>query len=88
MHDFVSDRRGSAVQWFALAAAAVCVACLAGAHGLDWLSQSGRVALVAYRAPAPTSRPASVGRAGSDPDLDMTPTGSVPAGSALVIRIR
>ena len=86
MRAFVGDRRGSAVRWFALAAAAVCVASLAGAHGLDWLSQSGRVALVAYRAPAPTQR--GVVPSGGGPDVDMTPTGSVPSGSALVIRIR
>lgn len=84
MPDFPSDRRGSAVQWFALAAAAVCVASLAGARGLDWLSQSGRVSLVAYRAPAPSASR----RAAADPNVDMTPTGSVPAGSALMIRIR
>ena len=84
MPDFVSDRRGSAVQWFALAAAAVCVASLAGAHGLDWLSQSGRISLVAYRTPAP----AASQRAAADPNVDMTPTGTIPSGSALVIRIR
>lgn len=83
MHDFRGDRRGSAVQWFALAAAALCVACLAGAHGLAWLSQSGRVALVAYRAPADRTR-----HVDADPGVDTMPTGSIPASDALVIRIR
>ena len=84
MQDFISDRRGTAVQWFAVAAAVLCVMSLAGAHALDWLSQSGRVALVAYRpaSPAPNQRVAA------DPNIDPTPTGSVPAGSALVIRVR
>ena len=78
------DSRGSAVQWFAFAAAVLAVACMAGARTLDWLSQSGRVALVAYGPP----RTAPPKRAAADaPDVDPMPTGSVPS-NALVIRIR
>ena len=83
MHDFTSDRRGSAVQWFALAAAVLCVASMAGAQALNWLSQPGRVALVAYRAPAPTQDR----RVASNAGLDPMPTGSVPSSNALVIRL-
>ena len=84
MQDVTSERRGSAVRWFALTAVVLSVASLAGAHGLDWLTQSGRVALVAYR---PTA-PARVQQVASDPGIDRMATGSIPASSALVIRIR
>ena len=84
MHDFLRDRRGSAARWFALAAAVLCIVSLAGAHTLDWLSQSGRVALVAYHAPPPSENR----RVAADPGVDPMPTGSIPASSALVIRIR
>lgn len=78
------NSRGSAVQWFAFAAVALAVASMAGARTLDWLSQSGRVALVAYRPPgsAPPQRAAA-----DAPDVDPTPTGSIPS-NAIVIRIR
>ncbi len=78
------DSRGSAVGWFAFAAVVLTVASMAGARTLDWLSQSGRVALVAYSPPgtAPPQRAAA-----STPDVDPTPTGSIPS-NALVIRIR
>ena len=82
MRNFRSDRRGSAVRWFALAAAVLSLGSLAGAHGLDWLSQSGRVALVAYGAPAQSRRVAA------DAGVDPMPTGAIPASRALVIRIR
>ena len=84
MDGFMRDSRGSAVRWFAFAAALLTVASLAGAHALDWLSQSGRVALVAYAPPgsAPPRRAAA-----NTPDVDTTPTGSIPS-NALVIRIR
>ena len=84
MRRFRDDRGGSAARWFALAAAVLCAASLAGAHGLDWLSQSGRVALVAYR----TAAPAPNRRFAADPNVDPMPTGSVPASSALLIRVR
>ncbi len=83
MTEFTQDGRGSAVKWFALAAGALSVVSMAGAHGLDWLSRSGHVALVAYRAPAPVPNP----RATADAGVDMTPTGSIPS-TALMIRIR
>ncbi|MGI4765121.1 MAG: hypothetical protein ACRYGP_08670 [Janthinobacterium lividum] len=83
MQDTTTDHRGSAVRWFALTAVALSVASLAGAHGLDWLSQPGRVALVAYRSPVPVrSQPVA-----SDLGVDRMATGSIPASSALVIRI-
>ena len=84
MSDFPSDRRGSAVRWFALAAAGLCIVSLAGVHALDWLSQSGRVAMVASRAPAPTANQ----RVAGDPGVDSMPTGSIPSTSALIIRFR
>ena len=78
------DGRGSAVRWFAFAAVVLTVASLAGARTLDWLSQSGRVALVAYSPPG-TAPPR---RAAADaPDVDPMPTGSIPS-NAIVIRIR
>ena len=82
MRDFRSECRGSAVQWFALAAAVLSVVSLAGAHGLDWLSQSGRIALVADRGTVRSQRVAAA------PDVDPMPTGAIPASRALVIRIR
>ena len=81
MGSFARDGRGSAVRWFALASAVLSMAGMAGAHTLDWLSQSGRVALLAYRAPA-----AEAG-AKTDSGVDTMPTGSIPP-NALVIRIR
>jgi hypothetical protein len=82
MQEFISDRRGSTVRWFAAAAAVLCAGCLAGARTLDWLTQSGRVALVADRAPAQPRRFAA------DADVDTMPTGSIPASRSLVIRLR
>lgn len=84
MQDMRSDRRGSAVRWFALTAAVLCVASLAGTRGLEWLSRSGRVALVIDK----SSAPAQNRRFAADAGVDPTPTGSIPAPSALVIRIR
>ena len=84
MNDVTGERRGSSARWFAAAAAVLCVASMAGAHALDWLSQSGRGTLVAYGPP----RTAPPQRAAADaPDVDPMPTGSVPS-NALVIRIR
>ena len=84
MHDETTGHRSSAVRWFALTAAVLSLASLGGAHGLDWLSQSGRVAFVAYRSPEPIrSHPVA-----ADPGIDTTATGSIPASRALVIRIR
>ena len=84
MDRFLRDSRGSAVHWFAFAAAVLTVASMAGARTLEWLSQSGRVALVAYSLPgaAPPQRAAA-----NAPDVDPMPTGSIPS-NALVIRIR
>lgn len=82
MRHFTKDASGSSTRWFALAVAVVATLSAAGAHSLAWLSASGRVAVVAYRPPAPAT-PQWAGRA----DVDPTPTGSIP-GSALVIRLR
>ena len=85
MRMFLRDRRGSATKWFAVAAFVVCAACLAGANGLAWLSESGRISIVAIRqAPAPTR----TARGPVDPDVDDTPTGAIPPTTALMIRIR
>ena len=83
--DFRRNSGGSATQWFALAAFVVCVASLAGAHGLAWLTESGRVSIVAVR-----QAPASVhtARGPVDPNVDETPTGAIPPTTALMIRIR
>lgn len=83
--NFRDDSRASATQWFALAAFVVCAASLAGAHGLAWLTEDGRVSIVAVR-----QAPAAVhtARAPSGPDVDDTPTGSIAPTTALMIRIR
>ena len=70
MMRFMSDSRGSAVQWFAIAAVVVSAASMAGAHGLAWLTQDGHLSVTAVRAlPEPMQRTA----AGIDP----MPTGSI-----------
>ena len=45
---FVHDRQGSAVRWFAYAAAAITVVAAVGAHGLAWVAQSGRLPVIAF----------------------------------------
>lgn len=77
------DGGGSAVRWFALAAAVLSVAGAAGAHGLAWLAQPGRISLVAYHQAAPPID----ARASADPGIDRMPTGSIPS-NAVLIRIR
>ncbi len=66
-----------------MTAVIVSLACLAGAQGLAWLSQPGRVSIVAVRAQNPAVAPRGIADAGVDP----TPTGSVPK-SSMIIRIR
>ena len=83
MKTFMSDDRGSAGRWFALAGVVIALGSMAGAHGLAWLSQPGRVSIVAIRAQAPAVAPRGIADAGVDP----APTGSVPK-SSMVIRIR
>lgn len=92
MRRFVEDRSGAAVRWFALAALVLSLASVAGTRGLAWLSEPGRIAVVAYRAlPAPADEGATgasaVDQASADPGIDRTPTGSIPS-KALMIRIR
>ena len=82
MKKFVRDDRGSAVRWFALTAVVLSAFSVAGAHGLAWLSQSGRVSVVAYRAPSDGGP-----RGLADAGVDAMPTGSVPSQSVMV-RIR
>ena len=77
---FTSDDRGSATQWFALTAVIVSIGCLAGAQGLAWLSQPGRVSIVAARGQNPAVAPTGIADAGIDP----TPTGSVPKSSVMI----
>ena len=93
MTDFRDTGSGQAVRWYAVAAAVLSVASLAGAHTLDWLSRSGRVALVAERAAAPPR----AARLATEGEVDTMPTGSIPAGAppagssvplAVMIRLR
>ena len=68
---FWSDSRGSAVQWFAVAAVVLSAASMAGAHGLAWLTRDGHLSIVAVRTvPDPTQRAAAI-------TVDATPTGSI-----------
>ena len=69
---FLADRRGSAVRWFAYAAAGLTVSCVACAQGLSWLAQSGRMPAIAFL-PAKDrgSQPAAAN------GIDPLPTGSV-----------
>ena len=84
MSSFRRNEQASATRWFALAAFVVCAASLAGANGLAWLAESGRVSVVAVRqAPAPVR----AARGPADPDIDATPTGAIPPATALMIRI-
>ena len=41
------DQSGSAVRWFAYAAAAITVVAAVGAHGLAWVAASGRLPTIA-----------------------------------------
>ena len=83
MTDVTRNQGGSAVRWFALSAAVLSLAGMASAQSLNWLSRSGHLAIVAYRAPA--AAPADPVTA--DAGIDRMPTGSIPP-SALMIRIR
>ena len=85
MRDFRRNQHGSATKWFALAAVVLSAGGMMGAHGLAWLSQPGRISLVAYRTPA--AAVAETPTAMADPGVDRTPTGSIPS-SGLVVRIR
>ncbi len=70
MTRFVNDSRGSAVQWFAVAAVVLSAASMASAHGLAWLTQDGHLSVVAVRTvPDHTQRTAA--------GIDSTPTGSI-----------
>ena len=67
---FMSDSRGSAVQWFAVAAVVLSAASMAGAHGLAWMTQDGHLSVVAIQTlPDPARRTAS--------GIDPMPTGSI-----------
>ncbi len=71
MMRFMSDSRGSAVQWFAVAAVVLSAASMAGAHGLAWLTQDGHLSVMAVRAvPDPINQRTAAG-------IDPTPTGSI-----------
>ena len=88
MTDLRDTGSGQAVRWYAVAAAILSVASLAGAHTLDWLSRSGRVSLVAERAAVSPVAARLAAEGGVDP----MPTGSVPGGAAapmaVMIRLR
>ena len=71
MMRFMSDSRGSAVQWFAVAAVVLSAASMAGAHGLAWLTQDGHLSVMAVRAiPEQINQRTAAG-------IDSTPTGSI-----------
>ncbi|RYB02400.1 hypothetical protein [Lichenibacterium ramalinae] len=76
MADHGDTGTGQAVRWYAVAAAVLSVASLAGAHTLDWLSRSGRVALVAERPVSPRAA-----QLAAEAGVDTMPTGSIPAGA-------
>ncbi len=77
MMRFMSDSRGSAVQWFAVAAVVLSAASMAGAHGLAWLTRDGHLSIVAVRAaPEPTQHAAA--------GIDSTPTGSIQKKTAVI----
>ena len=72
LNDFLRDRHGSAVRWFAYAAAAITVVAAIGAHGLAWVAESGRLPIIAF---VPLDgRPLKSQTAG---DIDPTTTGSI-----------
>ena len=71
---FLADREGSAVRWFAYAAAALTVSCMACAQGLSWLAQSGRMPTIAFLPPRDR-----LARATAAAEIDPMPTGSVDA---------
>ncbi len=75
---FAGDERGSAVRWFAYAAAGLTLLSIAAAQGLARLADAGRLPSIAFHGPA--GQPS---RRSGNGDLDPTPTGSV-AGMALV----
>ncbi|MGI3899956.1 MAG: hypothetical protein ACRYGP_32005 [Janthinobacterium lividum] len=83
MTNFGRNEAGSAARWFALSAAVLSLAGMAGARSLNWLAQSGHLAIVAYRAPAAVPP----GPVTADAGIDRMPTGSIPS-SAIMIRIR
>ena len=69
---FIRDRRGSAVRWFVYAAAAITLSAAAGAHGLAWMVQSGRLPVIAF---VPIDRQSASNRQARS--VDMAPTGSI-----------
>ena len=81
---FMRDGRGGAVPWFALATFVLSVASMAGVRTLSWLSEPGRVALVASRTVEPRM---ARGPAAASADVDLMPTGAIPP-NTLVIRLR
>ena len=85
-----SNSRGSATRWFALAAVMLSAASMLGAQGLAWLSQSGRVSVVAYHAPETGGQGgvADMRQTGvADVGVDTMPTGSI-GSTSVMIRIR
>ena len=76
-YSFLRDRRGSATRWFALAAAAITIMAAAGAHGLAWIAQSGKLPIVAF---VPVND--KVARAQGAGGIDMEATGTIAVGGA------
>ncbi len=72
---FMRNERGSASRWFAVTAVAITLAAVVAAQGFSWMSQSGRMPVIAL-APfkrAPNAAEASAAAAG----IDMTPIGVI-----------
>ncbi len=66
---FRRDQRGSAVRWFAYAAAAITVTAAVGAHGMAWLVRTEREPLSAF---LPLNRPSVASRSLGTPDMEAT----------------
>jgi hypothetical protein len=79
VQEFGRNVHGSSVRWFGLAAAVMAFASLAGARALDWLSQPGRLSVVAFMAPPQRSAAAK-----PDVDIDRMPTGSIGRNAVLI----
>lgn len=63
--DSSENRKGSAVDKFALFCAVVSIVCVLGAHGMDKLAQAGALPLIAY------------GHTGQNGAIDYAPTASI-----------
>ncbi len=70
--DVVENRKGSAVDKFALFCAFISIICVFGAHGMDKLAQNGGLPVIALQ------------RSGAPAGVDYAPTASIPGQAAKV----